>query len=142
MIARRPPWKDAWQEGSDANQVTMAAFRAVTQRLAGEQLVAVPVVQRHIRHLDNGRRFCKQLSATSELDCAVAVGQQAVMPNPLESARQNVQQEAAQTINSIRMDDSPRLGAAAGSGCPWIRVFRISPYVRWQTDFVSRLGYS
>ena len=46
------------------------------------------------------------------------------------------------TINSIRMDYSPGLLSGRCSGYPWIRVFRISPYVCWQTDIASRLGYS
>lgn len=68
----------------------MAAFRAVAQRLAGEQLVAVAVVQRYFRDLDNGCGFGEQLPAPCEFYRAAPVGEKAVMPDPLESGWQNV----------------------------------------------------
>ncbi len=95
MIARRPTRHSAWQECLNANHVTMTALRAVAQGLAGKQLVVVVVVQRHIREFRNGRGFGEQLPAPGQLGRAMTVGQETIMPNPLESARQNVQQEAA-----------------------------------------------
>ena len=86
MIAWRPTRQGAWQECLDANHVTMTALRAVAQGLAGKQLVVVAVVQWHIREFRNGRGFRKQLPAPGQLGRTVTVGQEPIMPNPLESS--------------------------------------------------------
>ncbi len=77
----------AGQEGFNAKHVATSTLWAVTQRPAGQQLVAVTVVERHIRNLDHGGGFGEQLPAEGQLGRAVAVGQEAVMPNPLKPVR-------------------------------------------------------
>ena len=46
MIARRRTWHGTGQEGFDAKHAALSALGAVTQRFAGELLIAVAVVQR------------------------------------------------------------------------------------------------
>lgn len=70
-----------------------AALRTVTQRPAGELLVPVAVVETSIGDLDDGIGFGEQLPATGKLSSAVAVGQEAVVANPLQPARKDMQQE-------------------------------------------------
>ncbi len=87
MTSRRPAWQGARQEGFDANHVTTPALRTVAQRLTGELLVAVAVVCRRIGKCDDGDGRAKRLPAVGEFDCAMAIGQEAAMANPLEPAR-------------------------------------------------------
>ena len=59
----------AGQEGFNAKHVATSALWAVTQRVAGQQLVAVTVVERNIRNLDHGCGFgvssgCNLIQAT------------------------------------------------------------------------------
>ena len=63
------------------------ALGAIAQRLSGEALIAVTVVQRHLGKLDHGSGLGKQLTALGQLGGAMAVGQEAVMPNPLKPVR-------------------------------------------------------
>ncbi len=105
VIARRPSWHGARQKGFDANHVATTALWAITQGLAGELLVAVAIIQRGISEC-GGRIGCfEQLPTAGKFDGAIAVGQKAVMPNPLEPARKNMQQEAADQLRCIQGHD-------------------------------------
>ena len=105
MLLRWPAWQGSGQEGVDAHHVALAALRAVPQRLAGELLVAVAIVQRRRGKGDDGRRCGEQLSAARQLGRAVAVGQQAVVPYALEARRQDMQQEAAHELGCGKPHD-------------------------------------
>ena len=73
----------AGQKGFDADHMTLPALRTIKQRLAGEQQIAVTVVERRIgtRHHGHGSR--DQRPTKGQLRRAMAVGQKAVMANPL-----------------------------------------------------------
>ena len=79
----------AGKERLDAHHLASVALRAVAQRLASQALVLIQIVSR----LVNGhrRRSLKQLAALLQLDLAVAVCEQPVVPNSLESRWQNMQ---------------------------------------------------
>ena len=72
----------AGQERLDANHPASSALRAVAQRLASQALVLIQIVNRLV---DRRRRGLKQLAALRQLNLAVAVGQQPIVPNALES---------------------------------------------------------
>ena len=58
-------------------------MRAVAQRFASQSLIPIQIVKRLINW--RGRWSVKQLAALRQLDLAVAVGQQPIVPNTLES---------------------------------------------------------
>lgn len=94
----------AGQERLDANHLASAALRAVAQRLASQPLVLIQIVN----WLIDGRRrrrCLKQLAALRQLDLAVAVGQQPIVPNALESCWQDVQQEATHELGCLQAHD-------------------------------------
>lgn len=72
------------------------------QRFAGEQFVAVAVVWRRIGKFDGGRRYGEQLPTAGQFDHAIAIGQEAVMPDPLEPVWHDMQQEAANELMRIQ----------------------------------------
>jgi len=73
----------AGQERLDAYHLASTAFRAVAQRSADQALVPIQTVKR----LVNWQWWwsLQQLAALLQLDLAVAVGQQPIAPNALES---------------------------------------------------------
>ena len=93
----------AGQERLDAHHLPFAALRAVAQRQSGEALILIPVVRRLICW--RRRRRMKQPAALRQLDLAVAVGQQPVVPNALEPPWQDMQQEATREFRRVQSHD-------------------------------------
>jgi hypothetical protein len=73
------------------------AKRAGSQGFAGEFLVAVTIILLFLaRRL--GRRAMQELSAPSKFLLSVAIGEKAIIADPLEPFGQNVKQEAADEL--------------------------------------------
>ena len=91
------------QERFDAHHLAALALRAVAQRQAGEALISIPIVRCLIGW--RRRRRQKQSAALRQLDLAVAVGQQPVVPNALESRWQDMQQKATREFARVQSHD-------------------------------------
>ena len=99
---RRSAWQGPWQERFDANHLSMPAMGAVTQRHASEALIAVAAVL-NIDLTHHHWRWCRQqVPALAQSDLPIAVGQQPVVTDSLESRWQNMQQEATNELVCVQ----------------------------------------
>jgi hypothetical protein len=76
------------------------ANRAFSQRMAGESLISIAIVFRYHRGRRTfpGRSHAEKLTAMLQLLLPMGIGEEAVIADAVESARENVQEEAADEL--------------------------------------------
>ena len=104
-IAGRPTGHGTRREALDTHHVAVTALRAVTQRLAGEQQVAVAIVDRRFGAGHDGFGLGDQFATAGKFDRTITVGEEAVMPDPLQSIRKDMQQEATDELVGVETHD-------------------------------------